>query len=207
MSSIVEGYRTVIKSQSEREAEESPPIVEVDPVAQLVTAAANELAESLQERCKWHDTDENTLVIQSGNSATPAIVVEVKGYATQEGVVTAASQEASTRSSNFEQEVFDRLSDIEAEIETGEHSQEDVVEQIANQIEQETNQEVTTQQGAVIETKVEEYFAMLNLSHPPHRFSRDAMVHRPVTDQVAEVRKYNTEQYMKHSNLNPKKFG
>ena len=27
------------------------------------------------------------------------------------------------------------------------------------------------------------------------------------TDQVAAVRKYNTDQYMKHSQLNPKKFG
>ena len=205
MSSIAEGY-TVIKSQSEREAEAQPP-EEVDPAQRLVTAATDELAESLYERCKRHESAENTLVIQTGKEGTPAIVVEVKGYASQEGVITAAQQEASTKSSNFEQEVFDRLSDIEAEIETGEHSQEDVVEQIANQIEQETNQEVTTEQGAVIETKVEEYFAMLNLSHPPHRFSRDAMVHRPVTDQVAEVRKYNTEQYMKHSNLNPKKFG
>jgi len=142
MSSIVEGYRTVIKSQSEREAEESPPIVEVDPVAQLVTAAANELAESLQERCKWHDTDENTLVIQSGNSATPAIVVEVKGYATQEGVVTASQQEDSTK------------------------IREDL---------------------------------------PPTDNTTDYPTE--ATDQVAEVRKYNTEQYMKHSNLNPNKFG
>jgi hypothetical protein len=85
--------------------------------------------------------------------------------------------------SNFEQEVFDRLSDIEAEIETGQYSQEDIVDQIADQIEQETNQEVTTEQGAVIETKVEEYFAMLNLSHPPHRFSRDALAQRPTEDR------------------------
>ena len=28
-----------------------------------------------------------------------------------------------------------------------------------------------------------------------------------VTDAVADVRKYNTDQYMKHSALNPKKFG
>ena len=28
-----------------------------------------------------------------------------------------------------------------------------------------------------------------------------------VTDQVDAIRKYNTEQYMKHSRLNPKKFG
>jgi len=141
MSSIVEGYRTVIKSQSERDAEEQPQ-VEVDPAAQLVTAAANELAESLQERCKWHDTHENTLVIQSGNEATPPIVVEVKGYASQEGVVTAASQEAST--------------------------------------------------------KIPEGL-------PPTDNTTDYPTE--ATDQVAEVRKYNTDQYMKHSSLNPNKFG
>ena len=75
------------------------------------------------------------------------------------------------------------MSDIEAEIETGQYSQEDIVDQIADQIEQETNQEVTTEQGAVIETKVEEYFAMLNLSHPPHRVSRDALAQRPTEDR------------------------
>ena len=142
MSSIVEGYRTVIKSQSEREAEEQPQ-VEVDPAAQLVTAAANELAESLQERCKWHDTDENTLVIQSGNEATPAIVVQVKGYAAQEGVVTAGTQEDSTN---------------EAEV-------------------------LPVDKIPGYPTATED------------------------TDQVAAVRKYNTDQYMKHSPLNPNKFG
>ena len=202
MSSIVEGYKIIQRGEDVGAGMNELPDAEI-----LVQAAVTELADSFGERCKLHETDENTLIIQTGKEDTPGIVVEVKGYASQEGVVTASQQEDSTRISNFEQEVFDRLSDIEAEIETGEHSQEDVVEQIANQIEQETNQEVTTQQGAVIETKVEEYFAMLNLSHPPHRFSRDAMVHSPITDQVAEVRKYNTDQYMKHSNLNPNKFG
>ena len=96
----------------------------------------------LQERCKWHDTDENTLVIQSGNSATPAIVVEVKGYATQEGVVTASQQEDSTKIRE----------DLPPTDNTTDYPTED-------------------------------------------------------TDQVASVRKYNTEQYMKHSNLNPNKFG
>ena len=28
-----------------------------------------------------------------------------------------------------------------------------------------------------------------------------------IEDQVEDIRSYNTEQYMKHSNLNPKKFG
>ena len=143
MSSIVEGYRTVIKSQSEREAEESPPIVEVDPVAQLVTAAANELAESFGERCKFHESDENTLIIQTGKEDTPGIVVQVKGYASQEGVVTASQQEDSTR---------------------------------------------VPEEG------------MPPVSNIPG-YNTEA------TDQVAEVRKYNTDQYMKHSNLNPKKFG
>jgi hypothetical protein len=77
--------------------------------------------------------------------------------------------------SNFEQEVFDKLSDLEAEIETKRYSQEDIVDHVADEIAREKNIEVTTEQGAVIETKVEEYFAMLNLPHPPHRVSRDAL--------------------------------
>jgi len=142
MSSIAEGYRTVIKSQSEREAEAQPP-VEVDPAAELVTAAATELAESLQERCSWHESAENTLVIQTGKEDTPGIVVKVEGYAAQEGVVTASQQEDATR---VPEEGTPPVSDI-----------------------------------------------------PGYNTSD--------TDQVAEVRKYNTEQYMKHSALNPKKFG
>ena len=135
MSSIAEGYKVI-----QREGEVEPP---VDPAQQLVTAATEELAESLQERCKWHESAENTLVIQTGKEGTPGIVVEVKGYATQEGVVTAASQEASTR---------------------------------------------VPEEGM-----------------PPVSNTTDYPTE--ATDQVAEVRKYNTDQYMKHSNLNPKKFG
>ena len=132
MSDIANGYRTVIKSQSEREAEAQPP-VEVDPAEALVTAAVTELVQSFGERCKLHETDENTLIIQTGKEDTPGIVVQVKGYASQEGVVTASQQEDATR---------------------------------------------VPEEGMP-----------------------------PVTDQVADVRKYNTEQYMKHSELNPKKFG
>ena len=150
MSSIVEGYVTasahqpqkVIKTQIEREAEAQPP-VEVDPAEALVKAALNELAFSFGERCKLHETDENTLIIQTGKEDTPGIVVQVKGYASQEGVVTASQQEDATR---VPEEGIPPVSDI-----------------------------------------------------PGYNTSD--------TDQVAEVRKYNTDQYMKHSNLNPKKFG
>jgi hypothetical protein len=142
MSSIAEGYRTVIKSQSERAAEEDVASGMNELPVDLITSAANELVESLQERCKWHDTHENTLVIQTGKEDTPGIIVEVKGYATQEGVVTAAQQEDST--------------------------------------------------------KVKE--DLPPVSNIPDYPTED-------TDLVASVRKYNTDQYMKHSPLNPKKFG
>ena len=141
MSDIANGYRTVIKSQSEREAEAQP--VEVDPAEALVTAAVTELVQSFGERCKLHETDENTLIIQTGKEDTPGIVVQVKGYASQEGVVTASQQEDATR---VPEEGMPPVSDI-----------------------------------------------------PGYNTSD--------TDQVAEVRKYNTDQYMKHSVLNPKKFG
>ena len=145
MSDIAKGYRTVIKSQSEREAEEDVaagmnrlPDAEI-----LVQAAVTELADSFGERCKLHETDENTLIIQTGKEDTPGIVVQVKGYAAQEGVVTAAQQEDSTK---IPEEGIPPVSDI-----------------------------------------------------PGYNTSD--------TDQVAAVREYNTDQYMKHSVLNPKKFG
>ena len=143
MSSIAEGYRTVIKSQSEREAEEdvASGMNELPSAEILVQAAVTELANSFGERCKFHETDENTLIIQTGKEDTPGIVVQVKGYATQEGVVTAAQQEDSTS-------------------------------------------------GAEV----------LPVDKVPGYPTED-------TDLVASVRKYNTDQYMKHSNLNPKKFG
>ena len=142
MSSITEGYRTVIKSQSERQAEEDIASGMNELPVDLVTAAVDELEHSLGERCKRHETDDHTLIIQSGNEATPGIVVEVKGYAAQEGVTTAGTQEDST--------------------------------------------------------KIDE--TLPPVDNIPDYPTED-------TDQVASVRKYNTDQYMKHSELNPKKFG
>ena len=145
MSSIAKGYRTVIKSQSEREAEEdvASGMNELPAAEILVQAAVTELANSFGERCKFHETDENTLIIQTGKEDTPGIVVQVKGYASQEGVVTASQQEDSTN--------------IPAE-------------------------------------------GMPPVDNIPDYPTED-------TDLVASVRKYNTDQYMKHSPLNPKKFG
>ena len=145
MSSIVEGYITanaqprqkVIKTQIEREADAQPP-EEVDPAEALITAAVDELEHSLGDRCKRHEIDGKTLIIQTGKEDTPPIEVEVKGYAVQEGVTTASQQEDSTKP--------------------------------------------------------------LPVDSIPDYPTED-------TDQVAAVRKYNTDQYMKHSVLNPKKFG
>ena len=150
MSSIVEAYFTanaaprqkVIKTQIERDAEAVPP-EEIDPAAALITSAVDELEHSLGARCKRHDIDGNTLIIQTGKEDTPPIEVEVKGYAAQEGVVTAGTQEDSTN---------------EAEV-------------------------LPVDKIPGYPTATED------------------------TDQVASVRKYNTDQYMKHSPLNPNKFG
>ena len=130
MSSIAEGYKVI-----QREVEVEAP---VNPGAKLVTAAVVELEQSLGERCKRHDINENSLVIQTGKEDTPGIVVKVEGYAEQVGVTTASTQEDSTK-----------LSDA---------------------------------------------------LPPTNNIPED-------NDQVASVRKYNTDQYMKHSALNPKKFG
>ena len=125
MSSITESYKVI-----QKEGEVEPP---VDPGTDLINAACAELHESLQERCKYHESKENTLVIQSGKADTPGIVVEVKGYETQEGVTTAKAQEDST-----------------------------------------------------------------SPALPPTD---------KITDQVEEIKQYNTANYMKHSIHNPKKFG
>ena len=138
MSSIVEGYKVIQKGEDVGAGMNELPDAEI-----LVQAAVTELADSFGERCKFHESDENTLIIQTGKEDTPGIVVQVKGYASQEGVVTASQQEDSTR---VPEEGMPPVSNI-----PGYNTQ--------------------------------------------------------ATDQVAEVRKYNTEQYMKHSNLNPKKFG
>ena len=138
MSSIVEGYKVIQKGEDVGAGTNELPSAEI-----LVQAAVTELADSFGERCKFHESDENTLIIQTGKEDTPGIVVQVKGYASQEGVVTASQQEDSTR---VPEEGMPPVSNI-----PGYNTQ--------------------------------------------------------ATDQVAEVRKYNTEQYMKHSNLNPKKFG
>jgi len=137
MSSIVEGYKVIQRGEDVGAGMNELPSAEI-----LVQAAVTELADSFGERCKLHETDENTLIIQTGKEDTPGIVVQVKGYASQEGVVTAASQEASTKVSE----------DLPPTDNTTDYPTED-------------------------------------------------------TDLVASVRKYNTDQYMKHSNLNPKKFG
>ena len=137
MSSIAEGYK-VIQSQSERQAEEDIASGMNELPVDLVTAAVEELELSLGERCKRHDINENSLVIQTGKEDTPGIVVKVEGYAEQVGVTTASTQEDSTK-------ISDALP-------------------------------------------------------PTDNIPED-------NDQVASVRKYNTDQYMKHSALNPKKFG
>ena len=126
MSSIVEGYKVIQRGEDVGAGMNELPSAEI-----LVQAAVTELADSFGERCKLHETDENTLIIQTGKEDTPGIVVQVKGYAPQEGVVTASQQEDSTRAEEIPEDI----------------------------------------------------------------------------DQVAAVRKYNTEQYMKHSPLNPNKFG
>ena len=67
-----------------------------------------------------------------------------------------------------DQQIFDILSDMEADIETGNISQEDVVDRVADAI------VVTTELGVKIEEAVEKFFFQLGLdSIPPDRRSRD----------------------------------
>ena len=143
MSSIVEGYKTAPRKVIQKTApaedvgngqNDAP---QANPSAPLIAAATEELLASLTpERCKRDKIRDNVLLVQTANEDTPAIEIEVRGYEAQEGVLTAARQEAATK-----------LPD-----------------------------------------------------DTPEELPED-------TDQVADVRKFNTDQYMKHSNLNPKKFG
>jgi len=67
-----------------------------------------------------------------------------------------------------DQQIFDILSDMESDIETGEYTQEEIVDKVADAI------VVTTELGAKIEEAVEKFFFQLGLDGiPPDRRSRD----------------------------------
>ena len=89
----------------------------------------------------------------------------------------------------FDQEVFDILSDQEADIETGEYTQDEIVDKVAEDLANRSGTDISTEQGARIETNVENYFRMLGLdSIPPDTRSRDYLAGRstqtaPVVDE------------------------
>ena len=83
--------------------------------------------------------------------------------------------------SKFDQDIFNILSDMEAELETGEYTQEEVVDKVAEELSKQSGTEVSTEEGAQIEQKVEQFYSMLGLdSIPADRRSRDYSADRPV---------------------------
>jgi len=178
-----------LKLRRSLEIEEDKNITFKDPNASMVNKVLEDAYRFIKDTIKkfdrdWYNDNPDADPVNDLMAAFKQVADQIESrYTGGPRTTFFNAAEDAEGNSNFEQEVFDRLSDIEAEIETEEYSQEKIVDEIANQIEKETNQEVTTEQGAVIETKVEEYFAMLNLSHPPHRFSRDALAQRPTEDR------------------------
>ena len=71
------------------------------------------------------------------------------------------------------QQIFDVLSDMEADIGTGEYSQEEIVDTVINNV---GGEEASTELGAQVEDAVEKFYFQLGLdSIPPDRRSRDAL--------------------------------
>jgi len=82
--------------------------------------------------------------------------------------------------SKFDQDVFNILSDMEAEIETGEYPQEEIVDMVSDRLEKQRGRETSTDEGSQIERQVEEFYGMLGLdSVPADRRSRDYLDDRP----------------------------
>jgi len=82
--------------------------------------------------------------------------------------------------SKFDQDIFNILSDMEAELETGEYTQEEVVDKVAEELSKQSGTAVSTEEGAQIEHKVEQFYSMLGLdSIPTDRRSRDSSPVRP----------------------------
>jgi len=84
--------------------------------------------------------------------------------------------------SKFDQDVFNILSDMEAEIETGEYPQEEIVDMVSDRLESQRGTETSTDEGSQIERQVEEFYSMLGLdSVPADRRSRDYVADEPPT--------------------------
>ena len=74
----------------------------------------------------------------------------------------------------------DIVSDMDDKIESGDHSQEEIVEMVTKGLEADgyAPDDITTTMGAQAEALVEAAFLSYNLYYPPHRVSREALVLR-----------------------------
>ena len=82
--------------------------------------------------------------------------------------------------SKFDQDVFNILSDMEAEIETGEYPQEEIVDTVSDRLAAQLGREIYTEEGTRIEQQVEDFYAQLGLdSIPADRRSRDYVADEP----------------------------
>ena len=91
--------------------------------------------------------------------------------------------------SKFDQDVFNILDPLEAQIESGEYTQEEIVDIVAQELSSQLGAEISTEEGARIEQKVEHFYTMIGLdSIPADRRSRDYLDGRsaeaaPVVDE------------------------
>jgi len=76
--------------------------------------------------------------------------------------------------SKFDQDVFNILDPLEAQIESGEYTQEEIVDLVTQDLATQLGTDISTEEGARIEQKVEHFYSMMGLdSIPADRRSRD----------------------------------
>ena len=103
--------------------------------------------------------------------------INMKTFETFENKVSRWVAEADSK---FDQDVFNILSDMEAEIETGEYPQEEIVDMVSDRLESQRGRDISTDEGSQIERQVEDFYAQLGLdSVPADRRSRDYVPDAP----------------------------
>ena len=84
--------------------------------------------------------------------------------------------------SKFDQDIFNILDPLEAQIESGEYTQEEIVDIVTQELSSQLGAEISTEEGARIEQKVEHFYTMIGLdSIPADRRSRDYLDSRSTT--------------------------
>jgi len=212
---IVEGYRVISKKEDS---------VEPDPELDLVLQAYHEMANSLQDRLEGTYEDLRELDVHTSKN-TPAIKILIRGYVESPHALAAKAQEDAVTenpSGSYPLPIPDKsdaaafvegpdddpeltariegaVSDFDAQVEADAVTQQYVVDVVSQNISIEHfgQDEASTQLGAKVEAAVEKFFLDAGNNAPPVFTSRIA---------IGEMTP-GTDNYMKPSSANPKRFG